>query len=259
MDIDLIDRAAALVAGGSRVVALTGAGVSTASGIADFRGPEGLWTRDPAAERLSSIDAYLDDPEVRRAAWHQRASDDPRGTRPNPAHEAFVRMERLGRLELLVTQNVDGLHLDAGTARDRLVEIHGTARQVDCLDCGDRQPMTVVLDRVRAGEADPACQRCGGMLKAATVSFGQALDPGLLRRAANASSDCEVFIAAGTSLTVHPVAGLPELAVRAGAALIVINAEPTPFDHVADVVLRDDVGVAMTAIVDRVTALVDAA
>ncbi len=245
------------VAAADRVTVLTGAGVSTASGIPDFRGPQGLWTREPEAERLSSIEAYVSDPSVRREAWRRRIATDPASLRPNPSHEALVELEQLGRLDVLVTQNVDGLHLNAGTTPERLVEIHGTAREVACLSCGDRQPTEPVFERVRAGDEDPRCERCGGLLKSATISFGQALDPDQLQRAHDAAVGCDVMVTVGTSLLVQPVATLPQLAQDAGARLAVINAEETPYDDRADAVLRGDAGELLTAIVagvrDRVS------
>ncbi|HSK94968.1 MAG TPA: Sir2 family NAD-dependent protein deacetylase [Candidatus Angelobacter sp.] len=223
-------------------VALTGAGVSTESGIPDFRGPNGVWTRDPKAARLSNIGYYVADPEVRRASWRGRLTHPAWGAEPNAAHRALAALEDAGRLDLLVTQNIDGLHLLAGSSPERTVEIHGTIRETACLGCGDRRPMIEVLDRVRAGDPDPACERCDGILKSATISFGQNLDPGLLRRSQDAAAACEVFLAVGTSLTVYPVARLPELALAAGARLVIVNAEPTPLDDEAHAVLRGQAG-----------------
>jgi NAD-dependent deacetylase len=220
------------------VVALTGAGISTESGIPDFRGPNGVWTRDPRAERLSNIGYYIADAQVRRESWQRRAEHPAWGARPNAGHRALVDLERAGRLALLVTQNIDGLHLAAGTDPDRLVEIHGTIRETACLTCGDRRPMRETLDRVRGGEADPPCLACGGILKSATISFGQNLDPDLLARAEEASGAADLFLAIGTSLTVYPVARFPELALAGGGRLVILNAEPTPLDDRAHAVLR---------------------
>ena len=233
---------AAWLAQARSIVVLTGAGVSTESGIPDFRGPDGVWTRDPAAERLSNIGYYVADPDVRRRSWQMRLEHPAWGAEPNAAHRALVALEAAARLELLVTQNIDGLHLAAGTSPDRLIEIHGSIRDSICLTCGDRRPMPETLERVRAGDPDPACERCGGILKSATISFGQNLDPALLARAEAAASACDMFLAIGTSLTVYPVARLPELALDAGARLVIVNAEPTPLDSRADVVLRGRAG-----------------
>ncbi len=233
---------AAWIEAARSIVVLTGAGVSTESGIPDFRGPNGVWTRDPGAERLSNIGYYLTDPEVRRRSWQMRLDHPAWDARPNAAHRALAKLEASGRLDLLVTQNIDGLHLAAGSSAERLVEIHGSIRDSICLSCGDRRPMGETLDRVRAGDPDPACGRCGGILKSATISFGQNLDPALLARAEAAASACDLFLAVGTSLTVYPVARLPDLALDAGARLVIVNAEPTPLDDRADAVLRGQAG-----------------
>lgn len=234
------------------VVALTGAGISTESGIPDFRGPDGVWTRDPRAERLSNIGYYVADASVRRESWQRRLEHPAWAAEPNVGHRALVDLERSGHLALLVTQNIDGLHLAAGTDPNRLVEIHGTIRDTACLACGDRRPMGETLDRVRDGEADPSCMACGGILKSATVSFGQNLDPALIERADDAASACDLFLAIGTSLTVYPVARLPEIALDAGARLVIVNAEPTPLDHRAHAVLRGRAGEILPALAGTV-------
>jgi NAD-dependent deacetylase len=224
------------------VTVLTGAGISTESGIPDFRGPGGVWTRNPGAERLSSIDAYLSDPDVRREVWRNRMEHPAWTAEPNAGHRALVELERAGRLLALITQNIDGLHQRAGSSPDRVLEIHGTIHQVECLRCGWRGPTGETLDRVRAGEDDPDCRQCGGVLKTATISFGQALRPQVLRAATAAATGCGVFLAIGTSLTVQPAASLAELAAHSGARLVIVNAEPTPYDDLADVVLRSAIG-----------------
>lgn len=252
---DVIADVADWIADAEGVTVLTGAGVSTGSGIPDYRGPQGVWTKDPAAERLSSIDAWVGDPEVRRRAWQQRVSGPGLlAVLPNPAHHALVELERLGRLDTLVTQNTDGLHQLAGSSPDRVVEIHGTARQVVCLSCGDLQPTEAVLERVRAGDPDPACSDCAGTLKLATISFGQALVPEDLQRAHAAAADAEVFLAAGTSLGVYPVAALPEVALSYGARLAIANAEATPYDDLADALLPGDLTEVLPAIAEGVRA-----
>ena len=224
------------------VVVLTGAGISTESGIPDFRGPNGVWTKDPKAEKLSNLHHYMSDPEVRVASWQARLVH-PAGTaEPNAAHRALADLEGKGRLDTLVTQNIDGLHQKAGSSPGRVIEIHGTMRDVLCMACGDRAPMERALDRVRAGEADPPCRSCGGILKSATISFGQNLVPEDLVRAQRAARGCDLFLALGTTLTVYPVAYLPEMALEGGARLVIANAEPTPFDRRADAVLRGNLG-----------------
>jgi NAD-dependent deacetylase len=233
-----------------RVVALTGAGISTDSGIPDFRGPKGVWTTNPGAERLATLQTYVDDAELRRAAWARRLASGPPAAAPNAGHLALAAFERSGRLDLVVTQNVDGLHQLAGTDPSRIVEIHGTMHEVTCLRCDDRQPMAAVLERVRSGDDDPRCRRpgCGGLLKSATISFGQALVERDLRRAEQAASACDLLLCVGTTLGVYPAAGLVPIAVRAGATLVVVNAQPTPFDHLASVVLRRPISAVLPVI-----------
>ena len=235
-----------------RIVALTGAGISTDSGIPDFRGPDGVWTRDPRAERLSNIGYYVADPSVRREAWRRRAEHPAWTARPSAGHRALADLERQGRLDTLITQNIDGLHQAAGSSPERVIEIHGTIHDSICLACGDRRPMRETLDRVRAGDPDPACTECGGILKSATVSFGQNLDPRDLARAEAAAEGCDLFLAIGTSLTVYPVAWLPRRALDAGARLVILNAEPTPLDSEAHVMLRGRIGDLLPPLVEAV-------
>jgi NAD-dependent deacetylase len=232
-----------------RVVVLTGAGISTDSGIPDFRGPRGVWTRDPEAEKLSTLSWYVADPQVRRRAWQERLHHPAWTARPNAGHAALVELERQGRLRALLTQNIDGLHQAAGSSPERVLELHGTVHEVTCLTCRDRTPMREVLDRFEAGEPDPACPLCGGILKSATISFGQALDAAVVEAAAEAAADCDVLVAVGTSLTVHPAAGLVDLAAAHGARVVVVNAEPTPYDDVADLVVREPIGTALPRLV----------
>lgn len=240
------------IASARSMVVLTGAGVSTESGIPDFRGPDGVWTRDPRAERLSNIGYYIADPSVRREAWQRRLEHPAWSAQPNGAHGALAALDAAGRLELLITQNIDGLHLAAGSSSERLVEIHGSIRESACLSCGDRRAMPETLDRVRAGDPDPACLACGGMLKSATVSFGQNLDPVLLARCEDAAANCDLFLAIGTGLSVYPVARLPATALAAGARLVIVNAEPTPLDGVAHAVLRGRAGEILPELVEAV-------
>jgi len=230
-------------------VVLTGAGISTDSGIPDFRGPNGVWTKDPKAERLSNIRHYLADRDLRVHAWKARLDHAAWTAEPNAAHRALVDLERSGRLATLITQNIDGLHHAAGTSPEKIIEIHGTIRDVMCMSCGERAPMQRALDRVRAGEEDPECRTCGGILKSATISFGQSLVQEDLQRAQQAAADCDLFLAIGTSLTVVPVAYLPKIAVASGAGLAILNAEPTPYDDVATWVVRDPLGDALPALV----------
>jgi NAD-dependent deacetylase len=234
-----------------RITVLTGAGVSTDSGIPDFRGPQGVWTRDPDAEKLATLQYYVADPDIRRRAWQERRNHAAWTAQPNAAHAALVDLERQGRLRALLTQNIDGLHQKAGSSAQQVLELHGTVHDVVCLSCGERMPMRAALDRVEAGEDDPHCRSCGGILKSATISFGQALDADVIEAAAEAAGDCDVFLAVGTSLTVHPAAGLTDLAAAHGARVVVVNAEPTPYDDLADLVVREPIGTALPALLRR--------
>ena len=224
-----------------RVVVLTGAGISTDSGIPDFRGPQGVWTKNPKAEKLSDIRYYMADPEVRRLAWQSRLEHTAWNAKPNAGHLALVNLEKRGKLHALVTQNIDELHQMAGNSPDRILEVHGTMRKVVCMSCGMTAPMQKALERVRAGEEDPPCRDCGGILKSATVSFGQALVPEVIDGAMRAAAQADLFLSIGTSLQVYPVAGVVPLARGVGAKIVILNAEPTPFDDIADAVFRDPI------------------
>jgi NAD-dependent deacetylase len=248
IDLDLDDVAARLRAAGS-VTVLTGAGISTDSGIPDFRGPQGVWTKDPAARRLFDLEAYRSDPAVREQAWQRRSEHPAWSARPHAGHAALVALERSGRLRAIVTQNIDGLHQVAGSSPELVLELHGTIHVARCLECGHSTPMHEQLDRVRAGEADPPCTECGGIQRSATIAFGQTLDPLVLEAALSASRRCDLFLAIGTSLTVQPAASLCGYAQRAGARLVIVNAEETPLDDRADAVLRGSIGEVLPRIV----------
>jgi NAD-dependent deacetylase len=244
----LLDRAVELLADRQKVVVFTGAGVSTESGIPDFRSPGGLWTRyDP---RRLGFRRYLTDPDTRRLAWRLRCELFHLDARPNPAHLACVRLAEAGRLAGVVTQNIDGLHLDAGLPAELVCEVHGTGRQVVCLACGERGPMTAAVARVEAGEEDPSCRRCGGILKAATVSFGQPIPPAVWAVAEGMTAGCDAFVAVGSTLIVQPAARLPVQAKRLGASLLIVNREPTPLDGLADAVLHGEAGTLLPALVE---------
>ena len=237
-----MDTVRAWVAAAERVVILTGAGISTESGIPDFRGPQGVWTRDPDAEKLSDIRYYMGDAKIRKKAWQARLVHPAWEAQPNAGHEAIAGLERRGKLHALITQNIDGLHQKAGNSHERVIEVHGTVLKVVCMSCGWKGPMQETLSRLLAGEDDPPCNLCGGILKSDTISFGQNLVPGVIGRAMSAASEADCFITIGTSLQVYPVAGAVPKAKSAGARVVIVNAEPTPFDDIADAVLRDPIG-----------------
>jgi NAD-dependent deacetylase len=245
----LIETARTWIDQADRIVALTGAGISTDSGIPDFRGPQGVWTKNPQAEKLATLQNYLADPDVRKQAWRSRLESPAWLAEPNDGHRALVTLERRGKLDTLITQNVDGLHLKAGSSPARVVEIHGTIREVNCLSCGERAPMDRALERVRAGEEDPACRTCGGILKSATISFGQSLVPEDLRRAELAAERCDLMLAVGSTLSVYPIAGVVPVAKRAGARVLIVNAEPTAMDDLADTVLQGSISAILPRMV----------
>lgn len=247
---EAVECAAAALRGATSIVALTGAGISTDSGIPDFRGPDGIWTKDPDAEKYSTIDHYLSDPELRQRAWRYRLSNPAFGAAPNSGHRALVALEAIGTFDLLVTQNVDGLHRAAGSDPERLVEVHGNMRSVECTVCDYSAPMEIARERVEAGEADPACPICGGILKTAVVYFGEGLDPDDLDRALGAASRCDVLLCIGSTLEVYPVAHMVPLALQNGARLVVINRDTTPFDSAA-LNLRASIGDVLPGAVER--------
>src|SRR5438874_13459871 len=238
-DVDIVRR---WIDESGRIVALTGAGISTESGIPDFRGPQGVWTKYPKAERLSNIHEYMSNAEVRKLSWKSRLDHPAWRARPNAGHRALVEIERRGKLHALITQNIDGLHQQAGNSPEKIIEVHGTMLEAVCMQCGSQGPMQPVLDRVRAGEEDPPCKLCGGILKSATISFGQALIPEVIDRAMRSAADTDLLVTIGTSLQVYPVAGMVPIAKTAGARIVIINAEPTPLDNMADAVVRLPIG-----------------
>ncbi|PIM69242.1 NAD-dependent deacetylase [Streptomyces sp. JV178] len=237
------------------VALLSGAGISTDSGIPDYRGPNGLWRTDPEAEKLVTYEYYMGDPEIRRRSWRMRRELGTLNAEPNAAHLAVAELERSGVPVRVITQNVDGLHQLAGMPDRKVLELHGTARSVVCTKCHARTSMEDALARVDAGEDDPPCLGCGGVLKSATVMFGEGLDPVVLGEAVAITKACEVFIAVGTSLQVQPAAGLAGVAVDHGARLIIVNAEPTPYDELADDIVREPIGTALPELLRRVGAV----
>jgi len=254
--VDEIEAARALLDRADRITVLTGAGISTDSGIPDFRGPNGLWTKNPAAEKSATLQHYLADPEVREFAWQNRLANSAHTREPNVGHHALVDLERAHDLVALVTQNVDGLHQRSGSDPDKVVEVHGTMHFTLCWTCGDRRPMVEALDRVRAGEVDPDCLVCraegrSGILKSDTISFGQDLVPAVIDRAFRAAGECDLLLAIGSTLQVYPVANMVPLARQSGASVVIVNGEPTKMDHAADVVIRGQIGEILPALVGR--------
>ncbi len=238
----------AWIADARRIVVLTGAGISTDSGIPDFRGPQGVWTTNPAAEKQSTLQNYLADPQVRRAAWQSRIDHPAWKAGPNSGHRAIFELERRGKLHALITQNIDGLHQLAGHAQDRVIEVHGTMRRVMCWTCGARQPMLAVIERVRAGEPDPHCLECGGILKSDTISFGQAMVPEVIDKAMLVAAEADLLLAVGSTLQVYPVASVVPLAKQAGARIVILNNQPTQMDPLADALLRGPIGELLPAL-----------
>ncbi|MGZ6963077.1 MAG: SIR2 family NAD-dependent protein deacylase [Acidimicrobiia bacterium] len=249
---DPLDTIADWIRSANAIVILTGAVISTESGIPDFRGPNGVWTKNPKAEKTANLQHYIADPEIRRAAWQNRLRSEIWAAEPNAGHLAIAELETKARVHTLVTQNIDGLHLAAGSSPVKMIEIHGTVHEAKCLECGWRGPMGETLKRVEAGEEDPDCLVCGGMLKSATISFGENLVPEDLDRAHRAAEACDLFLAFGTSLGVYPAAGLPEVALSNGARLVIGNGEPTPFDPYAAAVSQAPLGELLPALVARV-------
>jgi len=244
----VIEQVRTWVDGAQRVVVLTGAGISTDSGIPDFRGPQGLWTRNPLAEKMSNIHYYLADPEVRKLSWQNRLSSPAWNAKPNAGHLSLFNLFKRQKLHALITQNIDELHQMSGIPPELVIEVHGTMRKVMCWDCGMRAPMQKALDRVRAGEEDPKCRQCGGILKSDTISFGQQLVPEVIDRAMRVAGEGDVFLAVGTTLQVYPVAGTVEVARDAGAKIIIVNAQPTPFDDVAHATFDGSISEVLPAI-----------
>ncbi|MGH7822400.1 MAG: SIR2 family NAD-dependent protein deacylase [Candidatus Binatia bacterium] len=243
-----IARGAALLGSARRLVVLTGAGISTESGIPDFRSPGGIWTKyDPSEFTYQN---FVSNRAHRERYWRMSLDIYPvlTAARPNAAHLAVAELERQGRVRCVVTQNIDGLHQRAGSSPERVIEIHGTALFVDCLVCSDRSTREAIQERVSAGEAVPECRKCGGTLKPATVSFGQAMPERETAAAFEHAEECDAFLVVGSSLVVYPAAYLPVRAAESGAKLVIVNREPTPCDELAEVVLRGSAGEIMTSL-----------
>ncbi len=246
-----VESLARLLAAAERTVVFTGAGMSTESGIPDFRGPDGLWTRFKPVY----YQEFVSDPEARKRYWTLKRQEwrDYSGAEPNAAHRALVELERLGRLSALITQNIDGLHQIAGSSPEKVIELHGTARKVGCLDCGRLWETGEIMKRVDAGEETPLCTEpgCGGLLKPAVISFGQAMPVAETERAAAKSARADLFIVVGSSLVVQPAAQMPLMAKQAGAKLVIVNLSETPLDGMADLLIPAKAGEVVPEAVGR--------
>jgi len=246
-----IDAAHQILCDAERVVVFSGAGISTDSGIPDFRGPNGVWTKNPAAEKAATLQHYLADPEVRQVAWQNRLTTPAWTAEPNRGHAALVDLEQSGRLHALITQNIDGLHQKAGNDPSKVIEVHGTVWFTRCWGCDDRRPMGQSLERVRAGDPDPACLECGGILKSDTISFGQSLVPEVIDRALQVSDECDVMLAVGSTLSVFPAANCVPRAKAAGASLVIVNGDETSMDRYSDHLLMGSISEILPGLVAR--------
>ncbi len=236
-DIDLLRRA---IEGCTRMAAFTGAGISTESGIPDFRSPGGVW------DKMQPIDFrdFLASEEMRRESWRRKIASDAMfaSAAPNRGHRALAHLVDTGVCSSIITQNVDGLHQASGVPEDRVVELHGNATYARCLDCGERHELPPILEAFQRDETPPACSLCSGILKTATISFGQSMPVGPMQRSEEETLSCDLFIAMGSSLVVYPAAGFPALAKRNGARLIILNRDPTDLDAIADLVIHAEIG-----------------
>jgi NAD-dependent protein deacetylase/lipoamidase len=239
-----IERVAGWLAQARSAVIFTGAGVSTESGIPDFRSPGGVWSRNKPVY----YDDFLASAEARYEYWRQKseAAGDFERAEPNSGHLTIARWEQIGRIVGVVTQNIDNLHQRAGSRR--VLELHGTARWIACVDCREQYEPKPLLEEFRASGEVPPCPECGGRLKSATISFGQAMPLDVLEESVELAQASDLFLAIGSSLVVHPAAGLPELARRGGAKLVIINRDPTDLDDTADAVIREPIGATLVAI-----------
>ncbi|MCK4911470.1 MAG: hypothetical protein KAR83_07495 [Thermodesulfovibrionales bacterium] len=247
-----IGVALGLLRGSDNVTAFTGAGISTESGISDFRSPGGVWDR----YRIVTYQEFKASEEKRKGYWRMKSAlfKEMSGARPNRAHQALASLEQMGKLRCLITQNIDGLHQDAGNSGDNVIELHGTNRTAYCLSCGLTWPIEEVQAQLESSDYDPRCTACNGLIKPSTVSFGQSMPEESMRRAAECSQACKVFIMVGSSLQVEPAASIPPAAHNAGAALIFINRTQTPWDHIASVVFGEDAGVVLGDLEDALRA-----
>jgi NAD-dependent deacetylase len=249
-----VAQLSSLIHNAHRIVVFSGAGISTESGIPDFRGPGGVWEKFDPNE--FHIDRFLASAESRKRYW-QRTTQfyaEIASAKPNAAHRAVVQLEEIGRLSSIITQNVDGLHQIAGNSPEKVIELHGTSRFVACMSCGDRHPREAFQEHVTAEGEAPDCEQCGGLMKPATVSFGQMLPQEALERAARETEQCDLFLVIGSSLVVYPAAGFPLMAVQKGVPLAIINHQETPHDPYAQAVVRETAGEVLPPIVEALSA-----
>ena len=249
--VEKIGRVAEMIREARRIVVFTGAGVSTESGIPDFRSPGGLWSQfDPED---FTIDKFLSSPETRRKQWRFLLSGGLfQDARPNAAHAAIAELEKLGRLECVITQNIDNLHQMAGNDPARVYELHGNIRWIRCLDCGDRTALEEILRTCGAADTPPTCVRCGGIMKPDVIFFGEALPEETLQEATWHANHCDLLLIVGSSLVVYPAAGMPFIAKESGAKLVIVNLTPTPADRIADVVINASAGDVLKRILAEV-------
>ncbi len=247
----LADKVAELIINAKRVVVFTGAGVSTESGIPDFRSPGGFWEKyDPDD---FTYQKFISNPDTRRKQWQMfRERFQAGGVKPNPAHHAIAELDRLGKLDCVITQNVDGLHREAGVPADKVFELHGNMQSVVCLNCGQRYPFAQIKTRLDEGEEIPDCEACHGILKPDVVLFGESLPEEVLKEATSRAYDCDLFIVIGSTLIIYPAAHMPMYAADAGAKLVIINLSSTPMDQQATVLIRTKAGEAMAKIIKQV-------
>jgi NAD-dependent deacetylase len=249
-----IDAAADMIINSKKLVVFTGAGMSTESGVSDFRSPGGVWSRfDP--DELT-FQKFLASEESREKYWEFSTSSwgEMAAAQPNSGHRAIAELDSIGKLDCVITQNIDGLHQRSGIPEEKVIELHGTARWVSCLECGQRYPREQIQERLRGGVKVPRCDSCGGIMKPATISFGQAMPERETHQAENRASACDLFLVAGSSLVVYPAAQMPLIAKESSARLIIINLTPTPHDPYADIVIHGKTGPALSQIVERVKA-----
>jgi len=247
-----IEKLADLIVDSNKIIVFTGAGISTESGLRDFRGPNGIWTKseDPTA---LTFQKFLVNPEVRKRHWARYGSGEfQANVQPNRAHYAIAKLGKMGKLNCVITQNIDGLHQKAGNNPDNVIELHGTVTKAKCLECSKSYPIEEVRPRLEAGEESPDCPKCGGLMKVATISFGQAMPVEETQQAQQRSAQCDLCIVIGSTLLVYPAAHMPEIALNNGAKLAIINMGDTPLDDVAHVRISEKAGDVMEKVMQLV-------